>query len=233
MRVVGHHPAETDVEASLFQRGREGQAIALTFFSSGVDLVEGATRSVVASDVELLLTGASGLGAAARETDRSSATGLAPRGRSEHRGLMSLWTLSPNDYRRLAKVLQTLAPTAARPVLVQLGLLRGAVSDEASERSAYEAFVAALEALGPTFVKLGQIMATRSDLLPPELTERLGRLHDDVAPVPFEQLREQLTIDLGARPEELFAEFSSTAIAAASIAQVYACLLYTSDAADE
>jgi len=78
---------------------------------------------------------------------------------------MSLWTLSPNDYRRLAKVIRILAPTAARPVLVRLGLLRGAAPDEASEGSACEAFVAALEALGPTFVKLGQIMATRSDLL--------------------------------------------------------------------
>ncbi len=142
---------------------------------------------------------------------------------------MSPLTLSPNDYRRLAKVIHTLAPTAARPVLVRLGLLRGAASDEANEGSAYEAFVAALEALGPTFVKLGQIMATRSDLLPQELTERLGRLHDDVAPVPFDHLREQLTIDLGAPPEELFAEFSTTPIAAASIAQVYAARLMTGE----
>lgn len=142
---------------------------------------------------------------------------------------MSPFTLSPTDYRRLAKVIHTLAPTAARPVLVRLGLLRGAASDEASEGSAYEAFVAALEALGPTFVKLGQIMATRADLLPPELTERLGRLHDNVAPVPFDHLREQLTIDLGGPPEQLFAEFSTTAIAAASIAQVYAARLMTGE----
>ena len=140
--------------------------------------------------------------------------------------------LSPNDYRRLAMVLRRLAPTTARPALVRLGLLRSATASEASEASegvVYESFVAALEELGPTFIKLGQIMATRSDLLPPELTERLSRLHDDVAPVPFEELRTQLTIDLGGSPEELFAEFSSTPIAAASIAQVYAARLKTGE----
>lgn len=142
---------------------------------------------------------------------------------------MPPFTLSLNDYRRLATVLRTLAPTAARPALMRLGLLRGAPPDEAGDGAAYEGFVAALETLGPTFVKLGQIMATRSDLLPPELTERLGRLHDDVAPVPFEQLRQQLTVDLGGSPEELFAEFSSTPIAAASIAQVYAARLRTGE----
>ncbi len=137
--------------------------------------------------------------------------------------------LSPNDYRRLATLLRTLAPTTARPALVWLGLLRTATANEANESVVYEGFVAALGALGPTFVKLGKIMATRSDLLPPELTERLGRLHDNVAPVPFEELREQLTIDLGGAPEELFAEFSSAPIAAASIAQVYAARLKTGE----
>ena len=137
-------------------------------------------------------------------------------------------TLSPNDFRRLATVLRTLAPTAARPGLRKLGLLRGGPTDDTSDAT-YEGFVTALEALAPTFVKLGQIMATRSDLLPPELTERLGRLHDSVAPAPFEQIREQLTIDLGGTPDDIFAEFSPAPIAAASIAQVYAARLTTGE----
>ncbi|MDO8911201.1 MAG: AarF/UbiB family protein [Phenylobacterium sp.] len=142
---------------------------------------------------------------------------------------MSPLTLSSTDYRRLATVLRTLARTGARPALVRLGLLRGAAPDEVGDGAAYEGFVEALEELGPTFVKLGQIMATRSDMLPPELTERLGRLHDDVSPVPFEWIREQLTVDLGGSPDELFAEFSATPIAAASIAQVYAARLRTGE----
>ncbi|MDO9246314.1 MAG: AarF/UbiB family protein [Phenylobacterium sp.] len=142
---------------------------------------------------------------------------------------MSPLTLSSTDYRRLATVLRTLARTGARPALVRLGLLRGAAPDEVGDGAAYEGFVAALEELGPTFVKLGQIMATRSDLLPPELTERLGRLHDNVSPAPFEWIREQLTVDLGGSPDELFAEFSATPIAAASIAQVYAARLRTGE----
>lgn len=141
---------------------------------------------------------------------------------------MSPLILSSQDYRRLATVLRTLARTGARPALIRLGLLRGVASD--GDAFVYEGFVAALEELGPTFVKLGQMMATRSDLLPPELTERLGRLHDDVSPAPFDDLiREQLTIDLGASPDELFAEFSSVPIAAASIAQVYAARLRTGE----
>src|SRR3546814_14979128 len=72
-------------------------------------------------------------------------------------------------------------------------------------------------------------MATRADLLPPEMTERLSRLHDAVAPVPFEEVRSQLVDDLGADPSEAFAEFSPAPIAAASIAQVYEARLPTGE----
>src|SRR3546814_4733217 len=64
-------------------------------------------------------------------------------------------------------------------------------------------------------------MAPLADLLPPERTDRLGRLPDAVAPVPFEEVRCQLVDDLGADPSEAFAEFSPAPIAAGSIAQVY------------
>lgn len=67
---------------------------------------------------------------------------------------MSPLILSSQDYRRLATVLRTLARTGARPALIRLGLLRGVASD--GDAFAYEGFVAALEELGPTFVKLGR-----------------------------------------------------------------------------
>jgi ubiquinone biosynthesis protein len=79
----------------------------------------------------------------------------------------------------------------------------------------------AIEALGPTFIKLGQILASRTDLLPPAWTDELGKLHSQVVPLPWEQMAPQLELALGGPPEEVFAEFDRNALASASIAQVY------------
>jgi ubiquinone biosynthesis protein len=79
----------------------------------------------------------------------------------------------------------------------------------------------ALEELGPTFVKLGQVMATRVDLFPTRWIEEFERLHAEVAPVPFEALLPELERSLGRSPFEVFSELETTAFAAASIAQVH------------
>jgi len=79
----------------------------------------------------------------------------------------------------------------------------------------------ALEDMGPTFVKLGQILATRADLFSPEWLTEFKKLQDQVKTVPYEQLVEQIEDDLGAKPEEIFAEFCHQPLAAASISQVY------------
>ncbi|QID19747.1 ubiquinone biosynthesis protein UbiB [Nitrogeniibacter mangrovi] len=79
----------------------------------------------------------------------------------------------------------------------------------------------ALEELGPSFVKLGQILATRVDLFAPEWIDELSKLQDEAPPLPFEALRAQLTDDLGAPPEEIFPVLDTTALAAASLAQVH------------
>ncbi|AOW11525.1 ubiquinone biosynthesis protein UbiB [Hydrogenophaga crassostreae] len=79
----------------------------------------------------------------------------------------------------------------------------------------------ALEELGPTFVKLGQILAGRADLFGPAYITEFEKLHSRVPPVPMSALRPQLCEDLGGEPETVFARFDTEPLAAASIAQVH------------
>jgi ubiquinone biosynthesis protein len=87
----------------------------------------------------------------------------------------------------------------------------------------------AMEEMGPTFIKFGQILATRVDLFSPDWIAEFEKLHDRVPPLPFETLRPQLEEDLGAPVTEIFAEFDETALAAASIAQVHKARLPTGE----
>lgn len=79
----------------------------------------------------------------------------------------------------------------------------------------------ALEELGPTFVKLGQILAGRADMFGPEWIAEFEQLHSHVPALPLETLRAQLREDLGDEPEAVFARFDTEPLAAASIAQVH------------
>ena len=79
----------------------------------------------------------------------------------------------------------------------------------------------AFEQLGPTFVKLGQMLSTREDLLPPTWTTELAQLHSHVAPVPFDDLLPQVEQALGRSPFEVFSDLEREPYAAASIAQVH------------
>jgi ubiquinone biosynthesis protein len=79
----------------------------------------------------------------------------------------------------------------------------------------------AMEELGPTFIKLGQILSTRPDLIPPEWAEEFTRLQDNVGPVAGEKIIAVIHAELGARVEELFEHIEPEALAAASIAQVH------------
>jgi ubiquinone biosynthesis protein len=90
-------------------------------------------------------------------------------------------------------------------------------------------FVAALAELGPTFIKFGQALSARADLLPPEYIEALSTLQDLVPPVPFKGIQAVLTAELGKDPKEIFAEINTTPLASASIGQVYAARLWTGE----
>ena len=87
--------------------------------------------------------------------------------------------------------------------------------------SAARRFRRMLEDLGPTFVKLGQVLSTRADLLPGEFITELRLLQDSVAPIPLEAVRAQIQSGLGRSPEDAFASIEPQPLAAASIAQVH------------
>jgi len=86
-----------------------------------------------------------------------------------------------------------------------------------------------LEELGPTFVKLGQLIASRPDLAPVEIAEEFKHLQDEVAPVPYEEIRQLIEEELGGAVGQVFAEFDPEPVAAASIAQVYRAKLVTGE----
>ncbi|MCR2765023.1 AarF/ABC1/UbiB kinase family protein [Microbacterium sp. zg.B48] len=83
----------------------------------------------------------------------------------------------------------------------------------------------ALEELGPTFIKLGQLLSTRPDLLPPAYIVELSKLQDSAPPIPPDQVRDAVWRELGAEPEQLFATFDWVPLASASIGQAHAATL--------
>ena len=88
-----------------------------------------------------------------------------------------------------------------------------------------EAFARDLEALGPTFIKLGQLLSTRADLLPQPYIEALARLQDDVEPFAYADVERIVQEELGIRLSKAFVEFDPVPVAAASLGQVHWAML--------
>src|SRR5260221_13808161 len=86
-------------------------------------------------------------------------------------------------------------------------------TDDAEARRDAEKLAADLEAMGPTFVKLGQLLSTRSDLLPAPYLNALARLQDKVRPFAYEEVEAIVTSELGVRVSKAFARFDRTPLA--------------------
>lgn len=139
--------------------------------------------------------------------------------------------VAPTDFGRLHQIASVLVRHGLGDGVRRLGLadmlaraghaLHWASADELARLEPPVQVRRALEELGPTFVKLGQILAGRSDLFGPAWIAEFSRLHSRVPPVPLADLRAQLREDLGGDPEAVFACFEADALAAASIAQVH------------
>lgn len=84
-----------------------------------------------------------------------------------------------------------------------------------------EELAADLEKLGPTFIKLGQLLSTRADLLPAPYLEALSRLQDQIGPFPYEEVDRIVSSEIGVRISKAFADFDPEPLAAASLAQVH------------
>jgi ubiquinone biosynthesis protein len=139
--------------------------------------------------------------------------------------------LSPRHLGRYRQIVEVLARHGFGAMLAQLDLERhlklpGLLQRHPPEPPApgltpAEHVRLALEELGPTFVKMGQILSTRPDLVPPSYITEMSRLQDNVPPFPWEQVKIRVEEELGGSIEHLFIAFDPIPVAAASLAQVH------------
>jgi ubiquinone biosynthesis protein len=129
------------------------------------------------------------------------------------------------EYLKRYKDIAWLFMKYGRSDLVKQAGLEGALDDESAmtEGGAPEAAELSkdLERMGPTFVKLAQLLSTRADLLPLPYLEALARLQDDVEPFSFKEVEEIVTEELKVRLSKAFAHFEAQPMAAASLGQVH------------
>jgi ubiquinone biosynthesis protein len=134
------------------------------------------------------------------------------------------------DLERLRQIVGVLGRHGFGEIVQRTGLgsLLGAGAGADGEKVAFGARLRlAMQELGPSAVKLGQIISTRSDLVPAEVVAELKKLQDRVPPVPFDQLRESVEEALGAPLSDVYETFDETPLASASIGQVHRATLRT------
>lgn len=136
-----------------------------------------------------------------------------------------------NNAKRFREIVRVLAKyglaewiSDSHPEFIK-NLLTGAGGQQLSGLSRSARIRMALTELGPTFIKLGQMLSTRVDLIGPELADELAELQSNTPADMPEQVRETITAELGKPPEELFARFDLQAMASASIGQIHRATL--------
>ncbi len=130
------------------------------------------------------------------------------------------------DLDRLREIVAVLWRHGFGEVVQRLGLdsllvTKGPESDDLRSHSLAQRVRFVLQDLGPSFVKLGQIASTRADLLPPEVITELKVLQDDVKPISWEAVRQEIEAELGGPVADLFVSVDEKPLASASIAQVH------------
>jgi len=134
------------------------------------------------------------------------------------------------DLKRGSQIVSVFVKHGFGVLLGKRALEEAQVGDEApqpvgTDRPAAVRLREALEELGPTFVKLGQILSTRADIVPDDFATALRRLQDDAPPIPYEKVEAVIEAELGAPVAELFTRFEREPLATASIAQVHRATL--------
>jgi predicted unusual protein kinase regulating ubiquinone biosynthesis (AarF/ABC1/UbiB family) len=134
---------------------------------------------------------------------------------------------APSNLRRYAEIGRVLLKHGRSDLVRQAGLDTTLARDAETPATRAEAdeLAADLERLGPTFIKLGQLLSTRADLLPAPYLDALARLQDSLEPVPFDEIRQTLEEELCVRLPRLFPEFDEIPLATASIGQVHRAAL--------
>jgi predicted unusual protein kinase regulating ubiquinone biosynthesis (AarF/ABC1/UbiB family) len=131
-------------------------------------------------------------------------------------------SLRPSHLNRYRQIAMLLARHGRRDLVSSAGLDDALTGEgDAADPEAAARLAADLEEMGPTFVKLGQLLASRVDLLPPAYTDALSRLQDDVEPFPLAQVEEIVSAELGVRLSRVFPVFDPEPLAAASLGQVH------------